>query len=212
MRVFVFGDSITQGYWGTDGGWVNCIRKHYDELQFQDLRGRDEPSIFNLGISADTSADVLARIEFETKVRTRPTHQQLPVVIVQIGANDSCVASGQVQVPLEAYENNLTAIIEQMKPLSSQLIFVGSSCCDESQTTPVFWGDYVYTNQSIQAYETKMRQVAAAHNIPFIPVFDAFMSKFKQDNSILPDGLHPDNKGHQIIADIVLPQLEELLA
>lgn len=46
MRVLVFGDSITQGYWDTEGGWVKRIRSHYDLLQITDLNGRDEPTIF----------------------------------------------------------------------------------------------------------------------------------------------------------------------
>lgn len=37
VRVLVFGDSITQGFWGTRGGWVDKLRQHYDELQLQDF-------------------------------------------------------------------------------------------------------------------------------------------------------------------------------
>lgn len=31
MRVLVFGDSITQGFWDTEGGWVERLRKYYDQ-------------------------------------------------------------------------------------------------------------------------------------------------------------------------------------
>lgn len=83
MRVLVFGDSITRGYWDTNGGWVERIRKHYDLLQASNLEGRDEPTIFNLGIGTDNSKNILARIESETIART--SHGDLPVVGVQIG-------------------------------------------------------------------------------------------------------------------------------
>jgi hypothetical protein len=71
MRVLVFGDSITQGYWDTDGGWVDRIRRHFDTIQATDLQDNDEPTIFNLGISADNSRNILERIETETISRTR---------------------------------------------------------------------------------------------------------------------------------------------
>lgn len=211
MRVLVFGDSITQGYWDTDGGWVDRVRKHYDELQVTDLQGRDEPSFFNLGISADTSTDVLARITPEIKARTRPHHKP-PVIIIQIGVNDSCLREGRPYVSPDEYKRNLTAVIGQVKVLGAKLIFVGSSGCDDTKTNPVAWDTkFHYSSERIRAYEADMKLVAQEHDIPFIPVFEQFIAKFKQDMSILPDGLHPNNAGHQIIAEIVLPRLQELL-
>jgi len=210
MRVLVFGDSITQGYWDTEGGWVDLLRKYYDELQTQDLEGRDEPTIFNLGVSADNTEDILARIEPETKARTR--HGNLPIVIIQIGVNDSSFRSDVVQVELEAYRQNLRTVIEKMKPLSSKLIFVGSSACDEAKTVPVSWGDHYYTNEAIKQYEDAMKAVAEQHNIPFVPVFDRFMAVVNEGRELLPDGLHPNNEGHRLIYEIVKPRLVELLA
>lgn len=205
MRVLVFGDSITQGFWDTEGGWVERLRKYYDELQVQNLRVRDDPTIFNLGISADTSQNILHRIEHETIVRTR--HGISPVIVVQIGVNDSSKHGKETSVPPKTYKANLKAIIQKAQPISSKIIFVGLSGCDESQTTPTFWGDYYYDNASIKQYEDAMAQVAADNNVPFIPVFDAFMQAATKDNTLLPDGLHPSNDGHKVIFEIVQPKL-----
>lgn len=213
MRVLVFGDSITQGYWDTDGGWVDRIRKHFDTIQFADLQNNDEPTIFNLGISADNSYDVLQRIEAETLARTR--HGNLPVLIIQIGVNDSSTDNQpidkSVHVSIEDYESNLREIIKKVQPISSKIIFVGLSACDEARTTPVSWGDYHYTNEPIRQYESVMSSVAEEHNIPFIPIFDEFKKSIDEGKDFLPDGLHSNNEGHQFIVDIVRPKLEELL-
>lgn len=214
MRVLVFGDSITQGYWDTEGGWVERIRKHYDSLQITDLQGRDEPTIFNLGISADNSKNILERIGPETKARTR--HGNLPVVVVQIGINDSSTdsrpADESASLPLEQYEQNLREIIKEATPLSSKIILVGLSACDESRTTPVSWGDYYYTNDAIERYEDKMRTVASELDIPFIPVFDRFKEELEKDRDLLPDGLHPNNEGHDFMCKLILKNLAPLLA
>ncbi len=213
MRVLVFGDSITQGYWDTDGGWVDRIRKYFDSLQITDLQGNDEPTIFNLGISADNSRNILDRIEAETVART--WHNNLPVIIIQIGVNDSSSDNKEinesVRVSIRDYESNLRAIIKKVQPISSKIIFVGLSACNESKTTPVAWGEYHYTNKAIKDYENVMKLVAKEHNLPFIPIFDEFKRAIDGGEDFLPDGLHPNNAGHQFIAGIVRPKLEELL-
>lgn len=214
MRVLIFGDSITQGFWDTDGGWVDRLRHHYDSLQVTDLQGRDEPTIFNLGVSADNSANILQRIAPETTARTR--HNKLPIVVIQIGINDSSIDEsaddGGVGLPIETYEQNLREIIKTIKPLSSHIIFVGLSACDESRTTPVSWGDFHYTNQNIKQYEDTMAKVAAELNVPFIPIFDAFLAESKKGVDLLPDGLHPNNAGHAFMYRIISEKLAPLLA
>jgi lysophospholipase L1-like esterase len=214
MRVLVFGDSITQGYWDTEGGWVERIRKHYDSLQVTDLDGRDEPTVFNLGISADNSGNVLRRIAPEVIARTR--HGNLPVVIIQIGINDSSSdtmpAAENVSLPLDSYEQNLRKIIENVKPLASKIILVGLSACDETRTTPVSWGDFHYKNTSIKTYENKMRDVALELNVPFIPIFERFREELSKGTDLLSDGLHPNNEGHAFMCKLILESLAPLLA
>jgi lysophospholipase L1-like esterase len=213
MRVLVFGDSITQGYWDTDGGWVEKIRKHYDTLQASDLDGRDEPTVFNLGISADNSKNVLDRIESETIARTR--HGNLPVIVIQIGVNDSStdeLPEGEsVSLPIEKYEQNLKMIIDKVKPISSKIIFVGLSACDETKTTPVSWGSFHYTNEAIKNYENKIKEIAEESSVAFIPVFDRFKAEIDKGVDLLPDGLHPNNDGHTFMAELILGELDSLL-
>ncbi|HSW80587.1 MAG TPA: GDSL-type esterase/lipase family protein [Candidatus Saccharimonadales bacterium] len=210
MRVLVFGDSITQGFWDTEGGWVNRIRKHYDSLQVQDLQGRDDPVIFNLGISADTSEMVLHRIENETKVR-QGISRELPAVVVQIGINDSLSESGKIWVPIENYTKNLEAIISKVKPISSKIIFIGFNPVDDAKTNPVAWGDFNYQSNTIKKYEDAMSVVAQQNIIPFMPIFDKFKTEIDAGKDFLPDGLHPNNAGHEFIASLILPELDALL-
>jgi acyl-CoA thioesterase I len=213
MRVLIFGDSITQGYWDTDGGWAERIRKHYDSLQASDLGGRDEPTIFNLGISADNSKNILDRIESETIART--PHGDLPVVIIQIGVNDSSrddlPEDESVSLPIEKYDQNLRMIIKKVERLSSRIIFIGLSACDESRTTPVSWGDFHYTNGAIKNYENKMKAIAVEEEIAFIPAFDQFNEELNNGRDFLLDGLHPNNDGHAFMSDLILNELDPLL-
>lgn len=211
MRVLVFGDSITQGYWAVEAGWVERLRKHYDKIQVEDLHTKDEPTIFNLGISANRSSDVLARITSETQARIGHNH---PVaVLVQIGINDSSVSRDSVDVSQKesVYRKNLVKIVNEIKPIAKKIIFIGLSACDESKTVPVFWNDIDYTNQRIKAYEDAMRDIAKENGVDFIPVFERFKAKLDGGEDLLADGLHPNDAGHQVIYEIVQPELDKLL-
>ncbi len=208
MNILVFGTSITQGYWDTEGGWVGRWRKQCDEAQLQDL-DKNMSVIFNLGVDGNTTKDIVGRIVSETKART--TGKRLPVVIVQVGTNDSLEENGAPWVSREDYARNLEAIIQLVQPVSSRLVFVGLSACDETKTTPVSWGGFYYSNANIKAYEQTMQTVAAAHNIPFIPLFDRFAEAMRAQ-SLLSDGLHPNSAGHQVMFEIVLSEITPVLS
>ena len=110
MRILFFGDSITQGFWSKEGGWVEIIRKYYDGLALDDLKHNKQPEIFNLGVSGDTTKNLLARIESETKARIWPDD---PVVIViSIGTNDDLFEGGKQWITPAEFETNLNAIID----------------------------------------------------------------------------------------------------
>jgi lysophospholipase L1-like esterase len=209
MRILIFGDSIAQGFWDETGGWVNRLRKHYDTLKNDDIT-RGAPTVFNLGISGDTSAEVLKRIKPETIART--WDNQKPIVLIQIGTNDSRLQNNKPQHTIEQYKDNLRQINEELTDLTVETVFVGLSCCDETKTSPVHWEDSYWNNTDLARYENTMCETARELSLPFIPLFDDFSKAFAINPSILPDGLHPDKQGHQIIYAIIKPKLDIILS
>lgn len=208
MRVLVFGDSIAQGFWDSEGGWVERLRRHYDSLALRDLRSNKQPEIFNLGVSGDKTPNLLERIELETKVRKWPGD---PItVILAIGTNDELFENKKQAVEPENFKENIKKILSLVKPLADKILFVGSAACDESQTTPVFWSDIHYTNDQIKKYEGIIGEIAAERGIPFVPIFEKFKSEMT-DRELLADGLHPNDTGHKLIFELVRPELDKLL-
>lgn len=208
MNVVFFGDSITQGYWGIHHGWVDRVRMYYSKLLF----AKDEyHGVYNLGIDGDTTEDVLNRIKSELQARIRPNHTVMPVVAIQIGVNDHIDKTTQPEKAMAEYKIQLQAMIDSIKGLYSKVVFVGGSSCDETKTTPVSWGDYYYTNQSVKAHEVAMKEVAERNHATFIPVFDEFKNHIDQGEDLLADGLHPNDAGHELMFQIIMPKLRELL-
>lgn len=205
MRVLVFGDSITQGFWDIEGGWVSHIRKHYDQ-QMIDGTDDDPPTIFNLGVSGNSSDDVLARFENETRVRAT---EELAFVIA-IGVNDSRTKAGVNYSDTNRYKQNLSEIVKLAKQYSSRILFVGLTPCVEERSNPVSWGDTGYTNKRINEFDDTLRQFCKENQALFVEVFEPF-AKAETETELLPDSLHPNDKGHQLIANLIKPKLQELL-
>ena len=209
MRILFFGDSITQGFWGVEGGWVEQIRKHFDSLAIADLDNSNQPYIFNLGISGDTTRSLLKRIESETRARI---WQDEPImVVIAIGTNDDLFEASEQWVPPKEFEANLEKIIDLLRTIADSIVLVGNPACDESKTTPVSWGDFTYTNKELERSEKTIEKVAKKHSLSYVPIFEEFKQKLDAGANLLTDGLHPNDAGHQFIADRVLAKLEESL-
>lgn len=205
MVVLIFGDSITQGFWDIEGGWVSRIRKHYDQ-QMIEGEDNDPPTVFNLGVSGNSSDDVLARFENETKARAT---EELAIVVA-IGVNDARTKAGVNYSDSIRYRQNLSEILRLAKQYSSRILFVGLTPCVEARSNPVSWGDTGYTNERIKEFDDTLREFCQESKVPFVEVYEPF-AKAEAESELLPDSLHPNDTGHQLIADLVMPALFELL-
>lgn len=208
MRVLVYGDSTTQGFWDTEGGWVARLRKYYDLRQLEDLRNRNEPTLFNLGISGGRSDTILSRFDAETKARDNG--EEL-VIIICTGLNDSYrEGADKYKSTPEQYEENMWALAGKAKSYSSKVMFVGLAAPDEKKTTPVFWKDIYYIRERVKMFEDIMQKVAGEKGIMFVPIFDRFKTEAETQN-LWADGLHPNSEGHELIYQLVQPELDKML-
>ena len=78
-RILVFGDSIARGAVDLEkGGWVERLRIYF-------VNNSKDKSVYNLGISGDTTENLLKRFMNECKVR------EPEIIIFAIGVNDSAI-------------------------------------------------------------------------------------------------------------------------
>jgi acyl-CoA thioesterase I len=207
MRVLIFGASTTQGMWDSQGGWAQRLIKEYVVRQLQN-RKADVPLIFNLGISADSTEEVLQRFVPETKARLREGQMAF---VFGIGTNDSRIDGKTPFSTPEQYAANLEKLITQAQQFAGKdkLLFVGLSPCDETRTTPVFWRDVSYTNERLKLFDQTMQAVCNKHGVAYVPVFEAFQKR-QAEQDILNDGLHPDDEGHELIYKLISPAVKLL--
>ena len=181
--ICIFGDSIA---WGSSdrkkGGWVNQLR--------QKLEADEESytTLYNQGVSGETTEDLLTRFEVESSAR------EPNVIIFAIGINDSLYINTDKNpyVSLEDFQLNLERLITQAKSFTKNIVFVGLTKVDETKVKPIPWKpDKFYKNTRIEDYNSIIKKIATNHEILFIDVLDLLTS------TDLSDGLHPNTEGHQ---------------
>jgi lysophospholipase L1-like esterase len=106
----------------------------------------------------------------------------------------------------------LQQIINTAKKYSDKILVVGFPGVDEAKTNPIAWADMNFKNDAIFTYEKAAQETCRQLNVPFIPLHQTFMSKAAQGQVLqAPDGLHPNDEGHQLIFELVRPELAKLL-
>ncbi len=181
MNILIFGDSITWGAYDPEqGGWATRLRNYFEE---QD----EDVDVYNLGISGDTTADLLERIEVEAKSR------EPNLIVFAIGINDAQFihSTNGLRVSLDEFQQNLAKLLSTAKKFTDKAAFVGLTRVDESKTTPIPWNtDKSYTNENIERLDNAIEKFCEDNKLKFIPM------KSVVGNDDLIDGLHPNTAGH----------------
>jgi acyl-CoA thioesterase-1 len=141
--------------------------------------------VVNAGVSGDTTAGALRRIDWV--LRSRPE-----IVIVALGANDGL--RGQ---PLAALRDNLTAIVARLRAAGARVLLAG-------MRVPPNYGR-AYADEFADAFRT----VARGASVTFVP----FLLDGVAGDSTLnqADGIHPNAAGHRIVAETMWRALQPLL-
>ena len=181
-KVVAFGDSLTAGY-GLAGE-----RESYPALLQERLR-RDglDYEVVNAGVSGDTSAGGLARVDWMFE-----GNRNVRVLILELGAND--LLRG---LPVAQMRKNLSEIIRRAKARGARVLLAG-------MIAPTNQGGS-YQRESAEAF----RSLAAEHDVPMIPFFLDRVAGVAELN--LEDGIHPNPEGTKIVAETVYRALRPML-
>ncbi len=180
QTIVAFGDSITAGY----GLSVNDA---YPAVLQQLLEDSGAViSVINSGVSGETTAGGLRRVDFVIA-------QKPDFVIIALGGNDALRG-----IPPENTKNNLAQIIEKFQAGNVRVILAG-------MYAPSNLGEN-YVNEFNAVYPTLSKK----YNVPLVPFLLAGVALDPALNQA--DGIHPNPEGARIIAkENILPTVLPLL-
>jgi acyl-CoA thioesterase-1 len=178
-RIVAFGDSLTAGLGvPAEDAYPAQLQHRLDE---QGIRYR----VINAGVSGETTAGGLRRVEWVLKSRPH-------VVLLELGAND-----GLRGLNLEQTKANLERIIQRCQEASVTVILAGM------KLPPNYGADYT------KGFEAIYPAIAKQYGLTLIPFFLDGVAGSAALNQA--DGIHPTREGYRIIADKVLEQIKPLL-
>jgi acyl-CoA thioesterase-1 len=179
--IIFYGDSITAGY----GIGTEFAFPELLRIQFEN--NNLDIEIVNAGLSGETSAGGLTRIDWIL-------NRGYDIFVLELGAND-----GLRGLPVSETEKNLQLIIDKVKTKypETNIILAGM------MVPPNMGKSYT---ESFQQIYPRLAKKNNAILIPFILKDVAGIIELNQ-----PDGIHPNVKGHEIIAKNLYPVFERLL-
>jgi acyl-CoA thioesterase I len=178
-EILVFGDSLTAGFGLPPEASFPArleAKMHADGIEVR---------VVNAGVSGDTTAGGLARLDWA--LADKPD-----LVIVELGANDALRGIDPATV-----RANLDAIIVKIQASGAKLLLAG-------MRAPPNWGEE-YQDKFDRIYP----ELAHAHDAPLYPFFLEGVAMKPELNQ--PDGLHPNEHGVAAVVDRIAPLVGRLI-
>ena len=179
-RIVVLGDSLTAGLGlPIEDAYPAVLQRRLDDkgLKYQ---------VINAGISGDTSAGGLARIDWALEGDVR-------ILIVALGGNDALRG-----LPVSQLKDNLARIIRRAQARGVTVVLAGMEA-------PPNWGDE-YT----RAFHDVYPALAAEYHLALVPFLLEGVAGIDRLNQ--RDGIHPTAEGDRMVADTVWGVLEPVVA
>ena len=178
-RIVVLGDSLTAGLGlPLASAFPTRLQRHLDDEALK-------YTVVNAGVSGDTSAGGLSRLDWALDGDVR-------VLVVALGGND-----GLRGLPVNELSSNLSQIIERAQARGVKVALAGMEA-------PPNYG-VEYTLEFHKAYPA----LAKKYQVPLIPFLLERVAGISDLNQA--DGIHPTAEGAQIVADNVWAVLRPIV-
>lgn len=141
--------------------------------------------LLNAGVSGSTSASGVRRLKWYLKIKP-------DLIFLALGAND-----GLRGLSLQEMKDNLANVIQACQKNSLPLVLAGMH-------VPPNYGD-----EYSQAFHQVFHELSKEHKVPLLPFFLEGVAGNPDFNQV--DGIHPNEEGHQKVAEHVYQFLKPIL-
>lgn len=197
-RIVFFGDSITQAGVGATG----FITKMKEAL---DNTAKGQYELVGAGIGGNKVYDLYLRMEDDVMAKNPD------VVVIYVGVNDVWhKASSGTGTDADKFQKFYEAIIKKMKEKNAKIILCTMATIGERTD---------FSNQQdgdLNRYAQIIRDIASKNNLPLCDLRKAFLEynlknnpQNKESGILTVDRVHLNEKGNQLVADLLLPLVKQ---
>jgi len=202
VTIVAFGDSTTAARGAT---------KVYGSVLQEELRN---VRVINAGVPGNTTE--MGRKGFEQDV----LGHQPQVAIIQFGINDAAMdvwktpPATEPRVSLERYEANLRHFVQTLKSKNTRVVLMTSNPLRWTPKLKEMYGKPPYQPENVDGFNAPLvryceaaRRVAREEGAELLDMQQAFVEQAQKQgvtvDSLLSDGMHPNDEGHRIEADLL---------
>ncbi len=179
-KIIAFGDSLSAGFGLAE-------KESYPYLLQEKLKADGyDYEVINAGVSGDTSAGGLERIDWSLE------QENVQILILELGANDMLRGLNVPQM-----KKNLDAIVKKAKAKKVQVMLCG------------LFPPNAFVSKSQNEFAQAFQDLAKEQNITFLPFFLENVGGVKNLNQA--DGIHPNAEGARKVTVNVYNALKPLL-
>jgi len=209
--IVMFGDSTTAERQG-------AVEQVYALRVQEALKAAGTPlSVCNAGVRGNTTKNALARLAKDVLAH-KPR-----VVVIQFGINAAAMDVWKTppattpRVPLAEYEENLRSIIATLRQQKVKPILMTTNPTRWTPKLRELYGKPPYRPEEadgfdspvLAQYNEAVRRLSKELAGPLVEVHEAFVRR--NPDKLLLDGMHPNDAGHQLVAELLVPVIREQL-
>lgn len=211
LRIVAFGDSTTATREGIKAVYAQRLA---ELLPKRGLRAQ----VINAGVGGNTTTDAIARFDKDVLAR-KPD-----LVIMQFGLNDAAVDVWKdpndttPRVALAAYRDNLRKMIGELKQKRIRVILMTPNPMCWTAKMRELYGRSPYDPADpqgfdvlVKGYASAAREIAKEQAVTLVDVHADYQRHFHDPQrsvaALVPDGVHPNDQGHAIVAELLIPAI-----
>ena len=201
--IGLLGDSIGQGYFSDNNdGWF---------VKYINMLNKENPKKYsyqNMAVDGERVTDAYHRLHSEAFTKW------VDVLFIAIGANDT-VRWDSKESPMDISEGLREEMWRKILPSAKnnlEQVFVVSLLPVMEEKFPALgWNDrkLYHLADDIIKYNKFLKNICEEYKIPFIDLTEMWLSNNPDD--LLFDTSHPNDKGHQLIADEIYKITKDLV-
>ena len=227
-KICLFGDSISKGV------IIDEIRNRYTMTKdcFANILSSGSAALDMTNYSMLGCTIMKGKSMIERHIRDV---QNSDIIALEYGGNDSDHLWDEIaqnpegehfpKTPLAEFDSIYRAIIDELSVMGKKIVMLNLPPIDEhkyfnwisrgldaSKILEWLGGSDEFIYKWHEAYNVQVCNIASEYNIPLVDIRSAFLERRNFSDYLCNDGIHPNEKGHELIAEVIsgaLPNLEQ---